>query len=374
MKVKHLDELYTWKQIRRLQLVYDFNPHNGFIPVALCAPGEGHTSHYGGSDDHYEWYGKRTAYCAKRLWEVVRKELADVERDALAFDIVEASECFNTVRFRDKTKVQNYLRSFKDSLRRYADSGKLKSAIGRAPARPYPWEPAKRYEEVIIDDDADYRPGRSHSPQHDKSILDYVEFDFPGWTAVKQYFIELTEDELAFLNGEEIINKQPSPLDMELVKACFELDVKNVSALLESGVSANVNSGGQFPDTLISCVLEAAYDLNKSKPDFDLASQIIDMLLYYGCDIDYCPYGESAPLYEATYYDTSCIKFLLEKGANPNSICWIDVNEIPQTPLDSIADDIVAYGEEEDLKMRFDLIERAGGKFFSELVPDFCKV
>lgn len=54
MKVKHLDELYTWRQIHKLQRVYDFNPHNGFIPVALYAPGGGHTSHYGGSDDRSE--------------------------------------------------------------------------------------------------------------------------------------------------------------------------------------------------------------------------------------------------------------------------------------------------------------------------------
>ncbi len=368
MRVEHLDELYTWKQIRKLQRVHDFNPHNGFVPIALYAPGEGQTSNY---SDHCEWYGKRTAYCAKRLWEFVRKELAEAERDAMSFDIVEASECFNTVKFKDKTKVQNYLRSFKDLLRRYADSGKLKSAIGRAPARPYPWEPSKRYEEVIIDDDAEYRPGWSHSPQHDKSILDYAEFDFPGWNAVEKYFIELTEDELAFLNGEAIINKKPSSLDLELVKACGELDAKKVVALLKSGANENANSGGKFPDMLISRVLEAAYDLNKTNPDFELASKIIDILLYHGCDIDYCPYGGGAPLYESTYYDTPCIQFLLEKGANPNSICWICVDKFPQTPLDSIEDDINAYGEEPDLTERFNIIEKAGGKFFSELVPDF---
>jgi hypothetical protein len=35
MKVKHLDELYTWRQIRKLQRIYTFNRHNGFVPIAI---------------------------------------------------------------------------------------------------------------------------------------------------------------------------------------------------------------------------------------------------------------------------------------------------------------------------------------------------
>ena len=366
MRVKHLDELYSWKQIRKLQLVHDFNPHNGFIPVALYAPGEGHTSNYG---DHYGWYGKRTAFCAKQLWEVVRNELADAERDALAFDIVEASECFNTIKFRDKAKAQSYLHSFKDLLRRYADSGKLKSAIGRAPARPYPWEPSKRYEEVIIDDDAEYKPFESHN-----SIPDYAECNFPNWDALEKYFIELTEDELAFLNGEAIINKKPSPLDLELVKACRELDVEKASVLLESGANPNTINTGPCYDTLVTTVLYAAYYREANDPKKRDAYGILELLISYGCDTDLCPYESDSPLCESIHFDISFTRFLLEKGANPNSISWIALEEAPITSLDHAADDISAYGGEEDLKMCFDLIEKAGGKFFSELVPDFYEV
>lgn len=62
MRVKHLDELYTWKQIRRLQIIHGFNQHQGFVPLAVCAPGGGRESHFGGSDDYYEWYGKQSPY------------------------------------------------------------------------------------------------------------------------------------------------------------------------------------------------------------------------------------------------------------------------------------------------------------------------
>ena len=100
MKVRHLDELYTWKQIRKLQSIHWFSQHNGFVPVAIYAPDGGCESHYGGSNDYYGWYGKQSAYYARMLWESARRRLADVESEALAFDIVEASECFNTIRFK----------------------------------------------------------------------------------------------------------------------------------------------------------------------------------------------------------------------------------------------------------------------------------
>ena len=62
---------------------------------------------------------------------------------------------------------------------------------------------------------------------------------------------------------------------------------------------------------------------------------------------------------------------MIDKGANPNVVSWIALDEIPVTPLDSVADDINAYGHDPDLQERFELIEKAGGKYFSELVPDF---
>ena len=157
MKVKHLDELYSWKQIRKLQLVRDFNPHNGFVPVALYAPGGGQESllsFAGDREDRYEWYGKQSSYCAKRLWETVRKRLSGTEADSLAFDVVEASECFNTIRFKDPDKARAYCVEFKRLLKALADNGEIKCAIGRVLERRHPWDPLKPYAEIVISDDA----------------------------------------------------------------------------------------------------------------------------------------------------------------------------------------------------------------------------
>ena len=136
MRVKHLDELYTWEQVRKLQKVHAINPRHAFVPVAVYVTGVG-------------------AGFAMRLWEEARKELADVEAEALAFDVVEASECFNTIRFKNPKKAQSYRAEFRRRLKSLAESGAVKN-------------------------DAE-------SPR--------------SWSDVEKCFVDLTEDELAFLHG-----------------------------------------------------------------------------------------------------------------------------------------------------------------------------
>lgn len=371
MKVKHLDELYTWRQIRKLQLIHRFNQHNGFLPIAIYAPNGGRESHYGGSGEYYGWYGKQSSYYARMLWETARKSLIDEEPEALAFDIVEASECFNTIRFKAPDRARDYCAEFKRIVRSLADNGEVKCAIGRAPARPHPWDSTKRLEEVIISDDAEYKPFVSHDPKFDNTIPEYRESAPLKWEAVEKYFVELTEEELAFLNGDDVLNKSPNTLDKDLIEACKKLDTAGVEAALKAGANPNSTTGGRYAEGLIPLVITTINDFEKYDSIINNVHEIVDLLIRYGGDIDFCPYRECTPLYSATYHDARLIKFILEKGANPNSISWIGIGEIPSTPLGSIVDDINVYGENQDLNESFRLIEDAGGKFFSEIVPDF---
>ena len=370
MKVKHLDDLYAWEQIRKLRDIDGFNPNNGFVPVAVCAPGGGRTFHYGGKDDWYGWYGKKTPFCAKRLWEEVRKELSRFERDALAYDVVEASECFNTIRFRDQTKARTYRDEFMRLLEQYANDGRMKSAVGRQPARPYPWDVAKRYEEVVIRDDDEYMPYTSYN----QDIPPYSESAFPGWDAVKPFFVDLTEAELAFLAGGEIMNRKPVGMDAELVSACHRLDLPTVVRLLDSGANPNATSGGAYADNILDDTFMAVFDHEDRDEKLQVAFKIAEALLSHGCDIDFSPYEGHAPLCESIHYDVAITKFLLEHGADPNAICWIGIDDEPDTALDHLRDDISVYGKEPELMEMFEMLESRGGKYFSELVPDFFKV
>ena len=313
MRVKHLDELYTWAQVRKLQKVHAINPRHDFVPVTVYAPGDG------------------TGF-VMRLWEEARKELADVEAESLAFDVVEASECFNTIRFKNPEKAQSYRAEFWRQLKSLAESGTVKN-------------------------DAE---------------------SFCSWSDVEKCFIDLTEDELAFLHGEEIVNKPPRPIDRELMKACSKLDVAQVKALLAAGANPNAIDESPSPDTLITLALEGFWRAVEAEPESvetQMANvrQVVDLLVEHGCDLDLAPYLEATPLYSATYYARpDFIELLLEKGADPNGVSWISAsNESPRTPLDSVEDDIMAYGYKPDLTEQFSLLEKCGGKFFYELVPSF---
>ena len=371
MRVKHIDDLYTWKQIRKLQSIHGFNLHNGFVPVAIYTPDGGHESHYGGSDDYYSWYGRREPYYARRLWEAARNALTGTEADALAFDIVEASECFNTIRFKHPEKARVYCAEFRRTMQRLADNGEVKCAIGRAPVRRHPWDAAKRLEEVIISDDAEYTPNVSHDPKYDNTIPEYRETAPLGWNAVERFFIELSEDELAFLNGEKFINKPPTRLDMDLHEACEKLDLAKVESLLDAGANPNSTSGDPCYDTLLAEVFQGTYDLRSSGLKTDNARGILDALVSHGCDLDFSPYESAAPMYEAVHFSPECLEYLIEKGANPNTVSWIGLDGWPATPLNHAADDIGAYGEDPELNARFDLIKKVGGKYFSEIAPEF---
>ncbi len=372
MRVKHLDDLYSWKQIRKLQAVHEINSRPDFVPVAVYAPGGGAEFRFCNKRDGKlcEWSGENGPYYAKRLWEEARKTLADVEAAALAFDVVEASECFNTIRFKNPEKAQSYRAEFWRLLKSFAESGVVKNAIGHLPERPYPWDVEMRYQECVVVEYGKQPPGLAPNGYREVSPL--------PWRDVERYFIDLTEDELAFLHGEEIVNKPPRPIDLELIKACSNLDVGRVRALLASGANPNAIKEKVFPDTAVSNLLEGFNDAVWTSPENEkihLAKtrQIMELLIACGCDLDFAPYGETTSLCGATYcMRPSLVALLLEKGADPNAVSWIDLEDSPETPLDHVVSDIGADGHDSDLVEEYELLKKHGGKYFDELVPDFC--
>ena len=172
-----------------------------------------------------------------------------------------------------------------------------------------------------------------------------------------------TDEVIRYLTGRGI--------KKELIEACEKLDPAKVESALDAGANPNATSGGRYAEGLIPRLFDAISDSDKRDAAIKNAHEIVDLLISHGCDIDFCPYCECTPLYSATYHNTELIKFMIEKGADPNAVSWIALDEIPSTPLDSIADDINAYGSDPDLQESFGIIEEAGGKYFSELVPNF---
>lgn len=360
MRVKYLQELYTWKQIRKLELIHRFDVVNGTVPIRIYVPhGAGEAHHL--YQEGYQWKGTQRAYYAKRLWEAVRKQLMALEPEALAFDIVEASECFNTIRFRNQEKARHYCDEFKRLLQQTAEAKVLKSAIGKAPVRPHPVDPSQTYQEIIYQD-------LDH-----KEILPYSECEPPDWDEIKDCFVELTESELAYLMGEDVINKPMTDLDKELCDACDKLDFKRAEAVLQAGANPNRGRGWKAP---ISNVIQYRIFLDDEelRERSDEIHAMVDLLLKYGADINFCPFGGACALYDAVHTTREITAFLLTRGADPNQVSWIGFGERFRTAFEHASDDACAYrGEEgcEEYEAIYELLKAHGGKYFEELVPDY---
>lgn len=366
MRVKNLDELYSWKQIRKLQSIYSFNRHNSFVPVAICSSSGDSESYYCKEPDCYEWFGHRTSYYARMLWEAARKRLFEVESEMLAFDIVEASECFNTIRFRSPDKVREYCAEFIRIMRSLAGGSEVRCAIGELPKRMHPWDCTRQLREIVIPDE--------------KSFCDYAfDEDIPecqetaplDWNDVEGLFVELSETELAFLNGAKYVNKSPAQLDLELRAACRNLDVLKVKSLLEAGAKPNPTFEEPYYDTLLTDLFRYLDELQLLGSKINDVRNIIDMLVLHGHDLDFCPYQSETALFSAVRYSVKLTEYLIEKGANLNTVNWINRSSDLFTVLDNVGMYISAFGETAERKKLINLIKNSGGRSFDDIVPDF---
>ncbi len=328
MRVKHICDLYDWKRIRMLRNVWQVNRHHGFVPVAVYAPNGGDNLHCCGNDGHHEHCGRVGPHYAKRLWEEARRRLEGREAEALAFDVVEASECFNTIRFRNRSEACAYSAEFWRLLREIADSGESVRICNPVPSST--------------------------------------------WKDVEKFFVDLSEDDLAFLNGAEYVNRKPSELDAELLDACARLDAERVESLLSAGASPNAVSESSFYDTAASCALEAAFSVHaESSAAEDISRRVIDVLVAHGCDLDFCAYDSCTVLFNAIHCSAEIVQYLLEKGADPNAVSWVGTGAEPSTALEQAEDEMVAYYDPFGSERMCDLLGKAGGKRFFEMVTDF---
>ena len=154
------------------------------------------------------------------------------------------------------------------------------------------------------------------------------------WNDIKDFFIELTPEEIALANGRAIHKKQTEN-DKQLYKACSNLDLQGVKQAIANG--ANVNSLSEFGDTAIIRCIEAT-ELggmgNEKMPEDEasweervavkeirepIAIKIISYLIDNGADVNLFGFDGTHPLTECYLNDSiGLMKFLLENGAKPN--------------------------------------------------------
>lgn len=201
-----------------------------------------------------------------------------------------------------------------------------------------------------------------------------------SWKDIEPFFTELTLNQLR-LTMPSFMHKHDS-LDDMLSEASFRQDYELMEMLIKRG--ANVNSLNERGESPLQRVVEYSWaiddDINSEETTpldsnehrLKQTKKCIDLLLDNGADIDLFGYDGMQPL-ACAYYDHSVelVKYLLDKGSNPNYNSYLMDNEfwprlknVRCTILEVINDDL--YEEYDDTEKVIEkLIREHGGRQFT---------
>ena len=268
--------------------------------------------------------------------------------------------------YRDDVTVDWLLKRFWELLEKEANSGEIIVCEGKSLRDPKPDKWLFRqpgiYCDVVIDAD-NGREGFDriyHRKNNEKSLPEWTPDTTPRsfrWEEIKGFFVELTLDQLRLVLYKHM--HKHSKLDDALFLACEELDIEAIQFCLDKG--ANINAINEYGDTPLNYAISSQYghfikmDEKYTREEEDalrekgmaLSRKVVAYLLEHGADIDLYGYDGMQPLCEAYYNgDVELVRFLLEKGANPNyhsyltDSFWDQNKGISCTPLHCIYDEI----------------------------------
>ena len=240
----------------------------------------------------------------------------------------------------------------------------------------YEWGGESRYYATIVLDEA---RKESISTQecdiytfpYDKTPHTYT------WDEIKHFFIELTLHQLALTFPKALLHKH-SMIDDDLFSACYRLDLEGMKRAIANG--ANVNAINEYGNTPLATIIGNLRDVQcwrpsddepcpaeKGEDHFDKYRPFADFLIESGADVDLFGRDGYLPLLEA-YYSSSvkAVKYLLEKGANPNYNCFRDDDHCPHkcsSVLNAI--DFLISEDYTQLEQELERITReAGGRLY----------
>lgn len=201
------------------------------------------------------------------------------------------------------------------------------------------------------------------------------------WEEIRDMFCEMSLDQLRLTRPDKLHNH--TSWDDTLLRACELWDVELIKHAMERG--ANINCLDKNGESVLQKAVEyykarnISVDCNCSEEELSSiknaneqkCKEIVDLLLSYGADINLFGYDGDTPLLCACYESSpEMIKFLLERGANPNWNCFLTDNDywprlknIRSTALE-VLDDLL-YEEYGDTEKEMETILRdAGGRLY----------
>lgn len=230
--------------------------------------------------------------------------------------------------FHSNITVDELLKGFWALLESIADSGQIKVSEDLSWVIDVRGDASPRLKCVIVADQA------SGEEVYQKTLYDYPYNETPRsykWDEIKDMFVELTLDQLRLVQGAEM--HKCNAIDRILFDACIRGDMDGVRYAVDKG--ADVNALGHSGNSPLAQAIEDGsykfYDLSKEKEytkadkqrivtqGRETAMEIARFLVDHGADVDLFGYDGMQPVL-AAYYDSNVdmVRFLLEKGSNPN--------------------------------------------------------
>ena len=351
MKIKNIEELYTREQFEKVAKVrrtYD----SGYSPIALSAPEQVSRClnilqyNYPYNVDTSEILYTLKFYYALLVWRMTIGILTgkEVYRSNKLWTIrwKDNDTPFRCLKFYTDTYQEN-IKEFWDTLEEVANAEVIKVCEGMTlndDWREYFLGDDKTdikitTQFIINADNVDEIEEKRRTNKENlylypfsKEMLSYK------WEDIKDFFIELTPEEIALANGRAMHKKQ-TEADKQLYKACGKLDLQGVKEAIANG--ANVNSLSECGNTAIGRCIEATElggMVNEKWPEDEasweervavkeirepIAKEIISYLIENGADVNLFGFDGTHPLTESYFNDSiGLMKFLLENGAKPN--------------------------------------------------------
>lgn len=286
---------------------------------------------------------------------------------------------FNTIEYsnfhRDIT-IDQLLKGFWYLLEKIANSGEIKvcegyniRSEGKGDSRP------TIICDIIVDAEnaKDIKCDNVYTYPYNKTLVSYK------WDDIKDLFIELTLNQLRLTMPDKLHNH--SPLDDMLLTACENWNIRLIKTLMEHGAHINCldNLGESVLEKAVSYFKSHNVPLNNTYTEEEhktivlnneiKCKEVVNLLLSYGADINLFGFYGMPPLMCAYYEKSpSMLKYLLDKGANPNINCyledkqyWFMLKNIRSTILWCIDEDLMEDYDDIEKEME-EIIRKAGGR------------
>ena len=204
------------------------------------------------------------------------------------------------------------------------------------------------------------------------------------WNDIKDFFIELTLDQLRLTMPEDL-HKPLTVWDQVMMQACSNMDYNELCSAIANGANVNAidrhgNTAMQYAVsffTLDGQMMDETYSDEQlkqmRKTALSKCLKIVDYLLDNGASIDLFGYEGVQPLLEAYYAGSvEMVQHLLERGSNPNFNSFLtdyygfnDRFMIRCSVLDLIADSCYIDDETMEMERKIDsLVCKYGGHIY----------